>query len=189
MTTHHIRNVRRSTSNGPVVANIWEVSTSALLGTKYCQKWATSERRNGRFEILRAVLTIQAHPNVSEDSLHLHDQQFMDKAIRLELLELEDEALRSCEHREPLGRRHRVTSHKTKSIRDIVHKFFETLGARCVMWSKFSTKVPYIHVLSATAQYLVATAKWRPEFHTNPAVGSSKATRASLKIVTTRQTL
>jgi hypothetical protein len=46
-------------------------------------------------------LTIQAHPNVSEDSLHLHDQQFMDKAIRLELPALEDEALQSCEHREP----------------------------------------------------------------------------------------
>lgn len=140
---------------------MWEVSTSALLGTKYCQKWANSEWRDGRFKILRAVfLTIQAHPNVSKDSLHRHDQQFMDKAIRLELPALEDEALRSCEHREPLGRRHRVLSHKTKSWRDIVQQFFEILGARCVMWSKFNTEDPS----SVSAQYSVATVKLRPEF-------------------------
>ena len=70
--------------------------------------------------------------------------------------------LRFYEHGEPLGQRHRYTSHKTKYWRDIVNKFMEILGARCVMWSMFHTEDPQI--LSATAQSLVATAKWRPEF-------------------------
>ena len=44
----------------------------------------------------------------------------------------------------------------------MVHKFFEILGARRVMRSKFSTNVSYM--LRANAQYLIATAKWGTEF-------------------------